>query len=262
MERYQKQRFELKYRIQTRLVEPIRHFAASYLELDPHSPGHPDPAYPVHSLYMDSPDMRLFQSTVNGHRNRYKLRVRYYTQDPESPVFFEIKARRDRVIRKTRAMVRRASVRPLLAGRPPTAADLHEDDPVQLEALLRFCGHCRGLRAAPKAHVGYRREAWQSPDNSVRVTMDRGAGIAVDLQASLSTDLAGLKPVFGRELVLEIKFTDRYPLWLTEMVRAFGLRQGGAAKYVDGVIALGEHLFLSAPARDEARRRMAMGHAG
>ncbi len=261
MDLYQHQRYELKYRIPLRVVGQIRQFVASYLEPDVHSIGRPDWAYPVHSLYLDSPDMRLFQATVNGDRNRYKLRVRYYTQDPQSPVFFEVKARRNSIIRKTRAMVRRPSLRDLLTGRPPTAGDLHEDDAVQFEALLRFCNHSQGLRAAPKTHVGYLREAWLSPDNSLRVTMDRSVGAALNPWASLSADLGALKPVFGRQVILEIKFTNRYPLWLVELVRNFGLCQGGAAKYVDGVIALGEHFFLSATARDEVRRRMEMRQA-
>jgi hypothetical protein len=262
MDRYQKQRFELKYQIPATLIEPIRQFVSSYLQLDGYAVDRPDLAYPVHSLYLDSRDMRLYQSTINGDRNRYKLRIRYYAQDPQAPLFFEIKSRRDRVIRKQRSMVRRASLASLLDGRLPTTADLHEPEQAQYEALHRFCELRRSLGATPKTHVGYHREAWLSADNSVRVTLDRGVRTGPDPTARLSTELAGLTPVFGKRVVLEIKFTDRYPLWLKDLVRAFDLRQGAAAKYVDGVIALGEHLFLSAAGRGEVRRRLAMRQAG
>jgi hypothetical protein len=47
--------------------------------------------------------------------------------------------------------------------------------------------------------------------------------------------------VWGKDVVLELKFTNRFPDWFRELVRVFGLRQCGAAKYVDGVALLGEY---------------------
>jgi hypothetical protein len=49
--------------------------------------------------------------------------------------------------------------------------------------------------------------------------------------------------VFGREVVLEIKFTERFPLWCRQMVEALGLAQTGAAKYAWGIEQLGEVRF-------------------
>jgi hypothetical protein len=47
--------------------------------------------------------------------------------------------------------------------------------------------------------------------------------------------------VFGPEVILELKFTDRFPDWFKELVRVFGLMQCGAAKYVEGVTLIGQH---------------------
>jgi hypothetical protein len=259
---YQKQRFELKYRIPSILEGPIRDFVSGYLDPDPHSAQQADLAYPVHSLYLDSRDLKLFQSTVNGDRNRYKLRVRYYERNGTSPLFFEIKARRDSVICKQRAMVRRAALPELLGGRPPTRDDLVEREDVQLTALMQFCAFRRALGAVPQTHVGYHREAWLTVDNSVRVTMDRRVRTGPDFEASLDTELEGLTLVFGNQTVLEIKFTDRFPRWLSALVQHFNLRQGSAAKYVDGVVALGEHRFLNVRERCEVRRRLALRAQG
>jgi hypothetical protein len=44
--------------------------------------------------------------------------------------------------------------------------------------------------------------------------------------------------VWGRAVVLELKFTDRYPNWFRDLVQIFNLRQCGAAKYADGVTLL------------------------
>ena len=49
-------------------------------------------------------------------------------------------------------------------------------------------------------------------------------------------------PVFDADLlsgeevvILELKFTSRYPNWFRDLVSGFGLMQCGAAKYVDGM---------------------------
>jgi hypothetical protein len=46
--------------------------------------------------------------------------------------------------------------------------------------------------------------------------------------------------VFGNDVVLELKFTNRFPDWFKELARVFGLMQCGAAKYVDGVTVFGQ----------------------
>ena len=44
----------------------------------------------------------MARATLDGHRKRFKLRVRWYDDDPDAPAFCEIKRRTDKVIHKTR----------------------------------------------------------------------------------------------------------------------------------------------------------------
>jgi len=44
-------------------------------------------------------------------------------------------------------------------------------------------------------------------------------------------------------VILELKFTGRFPDWFKEMVRIFNLRQGSASKYADGIARRGEPAF-------------------
>jgi len=71
-------------------------------------------------------------------------------------------------------------------------------------------------------------------------TLDRQTRIEVEPKAHLVTQMKDPKFVFGDNVVLELKFTNRFPDWFRELVRIFGLVQCGAAKYVDGVTVLGE----------------------
>ena len=41
--------------------------------------------------------------------------------------------------------------------------------------------------------------------------------------------------VFGDQVILELKFTDRFPNWFRDLVESYHLMQCGAAKYVDGI---------------------------
>ena len=41
-------------------------------------------AYPTHSIYLDGPGYPLYTATIQGHNNRFKLRVRYYTEKDTS----------------------------------------------------------------------------------------------------------------------------------------------------------------------------------
>jgi hypothetical protein len=44
-------------------------------------------------------------------------------------------------------------------------------------------------------------------------------------------------------VILELKFSGRFPDWFKDLVRVFGLRQGSASKYADGIANQGEPYF-------------------
>lgn len=97
------------------------------------------------------------------------------------------------------------------------------------------------IDARPKAHIGYLREAYMSRDNSARLTMDREVRAEPQLTARLSTTMLDPMTVWGNDVVLELKYPDQFPERFHDLVSTFGLRQCGAAKYVDGVATLGEY---------------------
>lgn len=251
-DKLQAQRFELKYIISEEVALAVRDFVSSYLEIDEFGATLPNLSYPVHSLYLDSPDMKLYKSTINGDKNRFKLRLRFYENRADAPVFFEIKRRMNNTISKQRGGVRRDGVEGLLAGQLPNPSHLVSKEPKQLVALQNFCRLLSNLEASPKAHIAYLREAWISRyDNSVRVTMDRNVRCDPEPSARLSTEMIQPVTVFGNKVVLELKFTNRFPDWFKELVRVFGLMQCGAAKYVDGVTLVGENVVTRAFAFDD-----------
>ena len=235
----------------------IRDFISSRFELDEHGVDKPNFSYPVHSVYLDSDDLTLFWNTINSDRNRFKLRLRFYDDNPNTPVFCEIKQRTNTCLVKKRVAVRRDTVDQLLEGRTPQLS-LLSNDPHDLATLKEFRKRTHELKASPAAHIAYSREAYMTrDDNSARLTMDRQVRVAparvsqslgeargevqTNPHVRLSTAMPNPILIWGNDVVLELKFIDRRPQCFDDLVGILGLRQCGAAKYVDGVATLGEH---------------------
>lgn len=232
---FQRQRFELKYRISESKAQEIRFFVENYLDCDLNGVNKPNRSYTVHSLYLDSPGLNTYYRTVNGDRNRYKLRLRYYSSE-NSPIFFEIKQRRNRVIHKKRAQVYRNVIQDLLDGHVPTKKHLVEQSDEQLNALEHFSLLRGKLQATPKIHITYLREAYQDRDsNEVRVTIDRDVRSSRVRHNGFETEQSVTMPTFGPTVILELKFTNRFPDWLNELTQRFNLRCESASKYVDSI---------------------------
>lgn len=237
--RMQENRFELKYIVQEPEALGIRNFARCYLEPDEFADVTRGFAYNIHSVYMDSPGLDLCRSTMCGHKNRFKLRIRYYDDSPSHPVFFEIKRRVNDVILKRRAVVRRDAALALIDGQCPAPNDLvNPGDLKSLDAIQQFWEIAGRLKAQPQVIVSYNREAWVTTENnSLRLTFDRGL-VATPFRGKLETpDVTGPSlPTVGG-VILELKFTDRFPYWMRDLVQAFNLYRGRMAKYVHCMLA-------------------------
>jgi len=238
-QKLQRSRYELKYIIDPLTATNVRNFVRPFLERDENARPEMRWAYPIYSLYLDNPGLDLFYGTVHGHKNRFKLRVRYYDFNPASPVFFEIKRRVYDIIKKDRGGVKRESLNELLAGRCPRQSDLLKpDNPDAWYALRFFIDLMNKVGARGHTIVAYEREAWVSPhDNSVRVTFDydiRGAR----WEGVLGPDEHKWSRPRVNGVVLELKFTDRFPTWMRDLVRACNLTRTSMAKYVNCVFSL------------------------
>jgi SPX domain protein involved in polyphosphate accumulation len=191
-------------------------------------------AYATNSVYLDGPGLPLYYSTVQGHKNRFKLRVRYYTEEGDSPVFFEVKRRVQDVIMKDRAMVHRARALRILAGESPRVSDLVRPNNLDhWSSLKRFCELRDNIGATPRVFVSYMREAWVHPTNdAVRLTFDRHlCGGRYDGTFAVKREVSPPPSIPGATLVLELKFTDRFPYWFRDMAQALNLQRRAMAKY-------------------------------
>lgn len=229
----------MKYILNEDQALAVREFVGQQLDLDENGVGKPHYSYPVHSLYLDSDELFTFWSTINGDKNRFKLRLRFYNDHPDSPVFFEIKRRLNNCILKERGGVRKDAVGWLLAGHLPEPQHLLRPEARHQVAIQHFLELAQRLHARPQAHVAYLREAYMDPVNdNVRVTLDRQVRTEIRTEPLFHTTMVDPALPFGDRVILELKFTNRFPDWLRALVEHFGLMQCGAAKYCEGVAGL------------------------
>ncbi len=224
-------RYEMKYVISESKAAQIARFIEPYLKLDHYSRLQPSGFYPIVSLYLDSHDLRLCKESLLGVLKRFKLRIRSYTDDSAYPRFFEIKRRANTVIIKSRARVKTEDVATLLSGRyVPPAHDYKAD----VDAIRQFQLYMKSVDAKPVVLIRYLRRAYEGDsENRVRVTFDRQLAYNVSKAPEVLLRGRGWQPspITLNSVILEIKFTGRYPAWLGRMTDYFDLRQRSMSKY-------------------------------
>jgi hypothetical protein len=223
-------RYELKYIINEAQVAAIEYYVRPFLELDRYSKLQRGGFYPIVSLYLDSSDLRLCRETLTGVKNRFKLRIRSYTDEPEYPRFFEIKRRLNQVIFKSRARVTEEDVAMLARGRLLNSKSYATDE----AALNQFQLYVASINAGPMVLIRYLRKAYESPDATrVRVTFDRELCYKVTTKPEVRLGGTGWQHsvITDTYNILEIKFTGTFPLWLSRMVSHLDLQISSVSKF-------------------------------
>jgi hypothetical protein len=218
-------RVECKYLVSREQQAGIREFIQPFVFPDRFARDHADGRYPVSSLYLDSPNLALYQSTAQGLKNRFKLRIRTYSDAPSDPTFFEVKKRMNGIVYKFREAVSREEAVDLLdrtSLEAPTDTDLSK-----FISLRELHG------AEPLMRVKYMREAYVSQNaDPVRITFDDELQGAVTLDPELSHESGDWITVPMDHTILEVKFTNLYPSWVGKLVQEFQLQRTSVPKYV------------------------------
>ncbi|HUT47486.1 MAG TPA: polyphosphate polymerase domain-containing protein [Sedimentisphaerales bacterium] len=223
-------RHELKYHINESQAKAIAEFIKPYLEVDRYCKLQRSGDYPIVSLYLDSENLQLCQESLRGHKSRFKLRIRSYTDEPDYPRFFEIKRRINTIINKSRARVMNRDVPTLLAGLslPP------QNYTADIDTINQFQFYMKGIGARPIVLIRYMRQAFEGNlENRVRVTFDRELAYCVTNRPEVRLGGRGWQrnPFTLCGVILEIKFTNNYPAWLSQMVKYFNLQARSISKF-------------------------------
>jgi len=227
-------RYELKYHLTESKAAAVAQFVRQYLPVDRYAKLQRGGGYPIVSLYLDSEKLNLCKESIEGRQNRFKLRIRSYTDEPDYPCFFEIKRRINTVILKSRARVMHSNIPHLVAGLPLPPQNYNVD----MKALNQFQLYMSTVQAKPCVLIRYMRQAFEGEsDNRVRVTFDRQLCYKVTKEPEVKLGGSGWQrnPFTVGGVILEVKFTGSYPIWLSRMVKCYDLRARSISKFATSI---------------------------
>ncbi|HLC89718.1 MAG TPA: polyphosphate polymerase domain-containing protein [Patescibacteria group bacterium] len=227
------QRFEFKYYLPKNTANKLIPALLSHMSWDPYIKNSSYDFYQVNSLYFDSPNYGCFWDKESGLADRKKLRLRFYNQlsDSESPIFLEVKRKKDALVIKDRIPLElKDAANGVLDSKLSSLAKQNESNDF-LKELIWF-KKSNSLR--PKLFVTYKRQALIGKlDKKFRVTFDYD--VKTQLISSLVHPLNKLKEVYPEGVVLELKYNNILPFWFQEIIQKYQLQRLAYSKYCNSL---------------------------
>jgi hypothetical protein len=226
-------RFEFKYVMPLARAAEFVDEVRGHLEPDPHVG--PSGRYRISSVYYDSAGLDCYWEKIEGLRVRRKLRIRRYMDDPQESALIEIKQRIDRTVQKRRERRPLSEVFELLPG-PDDPHGACDGGPEESGVLGEAMYLVKAYRMKPKVMISYHREPFQGvQDFGLRLTIDSKLTCRSHNLDWSSDDDQDVLFIPAEMSVVEIKFNDHVPLWLTRHVSRFECEMRRLSKYVSGV---------------------------
>lgn len=211
-------RTEYKYRLNHAQVKQFMELAGDRLVPDVYH------KYTVYNVYCDTADDRMVINSLEHPEYKEKMRIRSYVEPAEgTPVFLEIKKKYDGLTGKRRITLKeQEAYRYMTDGTRP---DIHTQIADELDySVQRY-------RPVMKVYASYDRTCWASAiESDVRVTFDENI-LYRTKHVSLHPDGTEKSLLEEDTVLLEIKASDRCPMWLTQILSEMGLKKTTFSKY-------------------------------
>ena len=216
-------RHELKYFIHPAEVEALRARLRPVMKMDSHCRG--GKPYVIRSLYFDDIDDSAYFDKQSGVMNRDKYRIRIYRYSDQE-IFLERKRKLGDLIQKSSVQITRRLCEQIISGDP---RGLYKaNNPLLKDAYVQM--RTRLLR--PSVIVDYEREAYLHPAENVRITFDlklRSGLSSVDL---FNPKLATVCPHDENTEILEIKFDNYLPDYISGLMAGTRAERSAISKYI------------------------------
>ena len=230
-------RYEYKYLVRSDQLPRLRQLVAPFVDLDTYARTSEQGLYTVRSIYFETPHFDFYTEKIEGVPNRKKLRIRGYNQpEAETTVFLEVKRKYQTPTLKYRAPLHFEDVGMIFRGR--SIETYVHNSPKYPEAEVnarRFFYHMHSLQLRPAVLVVYEREAYQercATPNKLRITFDQNLrSMAYPTLDDLFSEKEN-KPALPGYFVLEVKFNQTFPAWLSPVIDGLGLKRQALSKSV------------------------------
>ena len=212
-------RYEFKYMLTREQYESMLEAMRGRMELDRYG------RKTVRNIYFDTGNYRLIRRSIEKPVYKEKLRVRCYGRaDGESTVFVELKKKYESVVYKRRvAMSEEDAMRWLCEGK------LSVPETQITREIDYFMSYYE--KPAPAVFLSYEREAYYALDGSdLRITFDENVLFRTDA-LSLQKDVWGTPLLEDGMILMEIKTSRGFPMWLTSVLSGGRIYKTPFSKY-------------------------------
>lgn len=227
------QRFEFKYYLPKNRADKLIPVLLKHMDWDPYIKNSGKDFYQVNSLYFDNASFSCFWDKESGIADRKKLRFRFYNfiENDQSPVFLEIKRKKDALVIKDRIKLQFMDCGNDSLNQKLTNLLKENSQNEFLKELIWFKSrNC----LKPKLFITYKRKALISKlDNKFRVTFDYD--IKAQLNKSLALTKDKFKDVYPAGVVLELKFNNILPAWFSKLIQKYQLQRLAYSKYCNSL---------------------------
>lgn len=187
--------------------------------------------YEIRSLYFDDFQDRCMDENEAGYDQRRKYRIRIYDPQAQSAKL-EIKEKLAGKTKKLSCPITRQEALGLMEERLPLILDSRK--PLNLFQMSMRC-----TKMSPKAMIYYERTAFVHPVGNVRITFDRNIMASSQPEDFFSPQPQALVPVLPKGVhVLEVKYDELLPTFLSDRLEIGSLRPCAFSKYYLGRLAI------------------------
>lgn len=219
-------RVEEKYIITTKIYNSIIKDIEEYMFFDEYSKN--GKFYQICNIYYDTEDDNLIRTSMQKPRYKEKFRLRSYgIPSYDTKVFLEVKKKYRGIVNKRRTILTlREGYNFANTGIIPEIKD-YMNTQVLKELKYSFDLY----RLMPKVFISYERSAlFGKEDSSFRVTFDKNI-IGRREEIGLEYGIFGERIADKDIMIMEVKYSDRIPLWFTAILRKYSLEKTSFSKY-------------------------------
>lgn len=217
-----KYRHEYKYMMDACQAALLEARVSLLMRRDSHAGA--EGTYLIKSLYFDDYNDSCFWEKEDGLNERSKFRIRYYNQDKDF-IRLEKKSKKNGMTCKESCFITEEMCRSFMEGRIP---EIRPDMPEMMKTLFT---EMRLRALMPKVIVVYERKPYVCSMGNVRVTFDRNLSSSNDIVHFLNEDMV-LRPIMRKgESLLEVKWDELLPDYISEHLALESLQWSAFSKY-------------------------------
>ncbi|MBF0713381.1 polyphosphate polymerase domain-containing protein [Gemella sp. GH3] len=213
-------RYEKKYLITLEQLNSLKQYFDKYLIADDYASS------TISNLYFDTENFYMIRSAKDKAEYKEKLRMRSYDKYPndDSKVFLEIKKKYEKVIYKRRIATSLRKGNEYLLHRHNVLGNSQIKN--EIDWLFQT-----NKSLKPMMYIYYDRYSYKGKDNEdLRITIDSNIKYR-NYDLDIKKGIYGNNIIDDNLVIMEIKVSGAYPIWLSEALNKYEMYPRGFSKY-------------------------------